>query len=313
MQNRRLIAASLIFAIAVIGAANLPLKSDNTGANESGPTLQPGLVQQERAKAIWIGDVLFNDDSLSCNGYLVKKQKKKVRYDYPAEMQSRPSWIDVSFAVLKHKGRILATFDNRIYSGMGNSIRFGLFSFLDGSTKELVVSQDIARGGTQWVLSLSPRPHLIFDGPRWAVGREGDDMRIIDLDHDGVFEITVPITDFYSFQDTLPISRIPLPEIVFKYDNRAMKYLPANPLFESYALKGVTNGEVEKTADEFDQRARALERLLPSIYVGKESQAWNTYNQSYVLSDKEEIRRRVKATLSRQPVYKFIYKTRRRK
>ncbi|HVS81602.1 MAG TPA: hypothetical protein VHE60_07690 [Pyrinomonadaceae bacterium] len=222
-------------------------------------------------------------------------------------MRSRPSWIDVTYAVLKRKGIVLAKFDDNIYFGMGNDTRFGLFSFLDGPTKQLVISQDIFRGGTQWIISLSPQPRIIFDGPDWAVGREGDDMRTIDLDHDGVFEISVPITDFYDFQDKLPIARIPLPEIIFKYDARAMKYVPANPFFESYALHGISDLEVEKSTDEFDQRAMALENLLAFIYVGKQNQAWDFYNRSYNLSDKEEIRRRVKAILIRQPVYKFIY------
>lgn len=228
-------------------------------------------------------------------------------------MNSRPSWIDVSYAVLKRKGSILAKFDANVYFGMGNDIRLGLFSFLDGPTKQLIVSQDISRGGTQWVISLSHQPRIIFDGPDWAVGREGDDMKIIDLDHDKMFEIIVPITDFYDLQDKLPIARIPLPLIIFKYDVRAKKYVPANPLFESYALQGISDQKVEKTTDEFDQRAMALGELLPFIYVGKQSQAWELYNSSYKLSDKEEIRRRLKAILNRQPVYKFIYNPRRNK
>jgi hypothetical protein len=268
------------------------------------------LRQQEQAKEISLGDVLSGDDTLSYNGYVVEKRHRKVREDYPAKMQSGPSWIDVSYAVLKRRGKVLSAFDDNIYFGMGNGIRFGLFSFLNGPTKQLAVSQDIFRGGKQWVVSLSPRPRIIFDGPSWAVGREGDDMGMVDLDHDSVFEIIVPITDFYDFQDKLPISRIPLPEIIFKYDSRARKYVPANPLFASYALYGVSDRKVGKATDEFDQRAMALQQLLAFIYVGKQSQAWDLYNRSYNLSDKEEIRRRVKAILIRQPVYKFIYNPR---
>lgn len=308
MQENRLIIALVVVAIAATAAADLPLKAGSTAANNSRTT--PHGLRQEQAKEIWIGDVLSGDDTLSYNGYVIEKRHKKVRYDYPAKMRSRPSWIDVSYAVLKRKGRVLVKFDGEIYFGLGNNTRFGLLSFLDGPTKQLVVSQDIFRGGTQWVISLSPRPRIIFDGPKWAVGREGDDMRIIDLDHDGVFEITVPITDFYDFQDKLPMARIPLPEIIFKYDHRAMEYVPANPLFESHALHGISDREVENTTDEFDQRAMALEKLLAFIYVGKQSQAWDIYNRFYELNDKEEIGRRVKATLIKQPVYKFIYNQR---
>ena len=57
----------------------------------------------------------------------------------------------------------------------------------------------------------------------------------------------------------------------------------------------------------------ALETLLALIYVGKQSEAWELYNRSYSLDDKEEIRRRVKTILNRQPVYKFIYNPQRYK
>jgi hypothetical protein len=157
---------------------------------------------------------------------------------------------------------------------------------------------------------LLPQPRIIFDGPDWGVGREGDDMGIIDLDDDGVFEIIVPITDFYDFQDKLPIARIPLPAIVFKYDNKGLRYVPANTGFESYALRGISDRAVATSTDEFDQRAMALHKLLAFIYVGKESQAWEIYNRTYKLSDKEEIRHRVKTILIRQPIYKFIYNPR---
>ena len=45
------------------------------------------------------------------------------------------------------------------------------------------------------------------------------------------------------------------------------------------------------------------------IYAGKAKLGWDFYDETYKLSDKEEIRRRVKVILNRQPVYKFIYKS----
>jgi hypothetical protein len=300
--------ASVLVALAM--TAEQPLKSRNAGANHSSTTSQHDLSRQEQAKEILTGDVLSDDDTLSYNGYVVEKRHKRVRYDYPAEIQSQPSWIDVSYVVLKRQGNVLVTFDDGIYFGMGNATRFGLFSFLPGPTEQLVVSQDLFRGGTQWVVNLSPRPQIIFDGPKWGVGREGDDMTIVDFDHDGVFEIIVPITDFYEFQDKLPIARIPLPEIIFKYDRRLMKYVPANPVFESYALRGIRDLDLGKTIDEFDQRAVVLEKLLAFIYVGKQKQAWNFYDRSYKFSDRKEIRHRIEAILAKQHVYKFIYNPR---
>src|SRR5438874_10303474 len=93
-------------------------------------------------KEIWIGDILSDDDTLSYGGCVVERRHKKVRYDYPPEARSRPSLIDVSYAVLKRKGFVLAKFDANIYFGMGNATRFGLISILGGRAKQAVISQD---------------------------------------------------------------------------------------------------------------------------------------------------------------------------
>lgn len=310
MLESRVIVVSLACVIVVAAMADLQPKRE--GTRESQATTPGRVTQSAQAKEIWMGDILFGD-TLSYNGYVIEKRLRKVRSDHADSLLSRPSWIDVSYAVIKRNGKVVVKVDGDVYFGMGNDTRFGLLSFLHGPTRQLAVSQDRFRGGRQWVISLAPKLRIIFDGPYWAVGREGDDMRIIDLNKDGAFEIIVPITDFYDFQDKLPIARIPLPEIIFKYDGSAMKYVPANPLFESYALRGISERQVESPTDEIEQRAMILQRLLTFIYAGKQDQAWELYDSSYKLSDKEEIRRRVKAILSRQPVHKFIYNARGRK
>jgi hypothetical protein len=274
------------------------------------PTAQPHLNRHEQPKEISGAEVFSDDDRLKYCGYLVEKRHRKMRENYPLVGGAPASRIDVSYAVLKRKGKVLAKFDANVGFGLSNATRFGLFSFLGDAAKQIAVSQDTFRGGRQWVIGLSPQPRIIFDGPYWAVGREGDDMNVVDLDHDGVFEIVLPITDFYDFQDKLPIGRIPLPGIIFKYNRSEMKYFPANPFFESYAIQKINERAAGTISDEFDQRAMALRKLLAYIYVGKEHQAWELYNQSYKLSDKEAVRRRIRAILVKQPVYKFIYNTR---
>jgi hypothetical protein len=264
--------------------------------------------KQSRPKEIWIGDIFTDDDSLSYGGYVLQKLHRKVSYDYPRKTQTPSTRIDVSYAVLKRRGKSLAKFDDHIYFGMGNDTRFGLISILGDSAKQAVISQDVPRGGTQWVVTLSPHPRVIFDGPRWSVGREGDDMGITDFDADGIYEITVPITDFYALQDKMSISQIPLPEIVFRYARGKRKYLPANPRFQNYLL-----GELSPTDDRLSSndplelRSAVLKKLLTYIYVGRERSAWDFYDRAYKLDDRLEIKRRVKSILHREPVYKFIY------
>jgi len=310
VQKNRLIIALAVFAIAAIGAAGVSLKPKRTAINDSRTTPHLGLRQEEQAKEIWIGNVLSGDDRLSYNGYVVEKRHKKVRHDYPPKMRSRPSWIDISYAVIKRKDRVLAKFDDNIYFGLGNNIRFGLFSFLGGPTKELVISQDISRGGTQWVISLSPRPHIIFDGPKWAAGREGDDMRIIDLDNDGVYEIIVPLTVFYGFSEWVPTGRTPLPMAIFRYDKKAREYVPANLQFQDYLLKGVAGEKrnISPPEDRINHITDILPIVVDYIFAGKEKEAWTFFDESYKLSDKKEMKAKITAVVKGQPVYHFIYK-----
>jgi len=48
--------------------------------------------------------------------------------------------------------------------------------------------------------------------------------------------------------------------------------------------------------------------VLDYIFAGREQEAWTFYEQSYKLSDKKEIKTKIKAVLEDQPVYRFIYK-----
>jgi hypothetical protein len=301
------ILASVLIAIAA-APANAPVKTESAATN-SYAVAPSALIQQEQAKEIWMGDILFNEDTLSYNGYVVEMRNRKVKNDYPVKTRIR--WIDVSYAVLKRKGKVLIEFDANIYFGMGNSTRFGLFSFLPSKAKQLVVSQDIFRGGTQWVIELSPRPRIVFDGPKWEVGREGDDMKIMDLDGDGLYEISVPLCDFYGFAKLSPAAT-PLPEIIFKYSKQARRYLPANPQFADHLLAEIGNqkqnlpqpdAEVEK----MDHLGGVLSIVLDYVFAGREQEAWTFYDQAYKLPDKDRFKTLVRARLSHSPVYRFIY------
>lgn len=259
-----------------------------------------------------LSDAFVDDEQLGYNGYVVSKLYKRVTLDYPPECKCAPARLDVSYAVITRKNIDVAKFDAGIYQGLGggNRTHFGLYPFLGGPMKELVVSQEVSRGGTQWVATLTPRLHIIFDGPAWGAGREAYDMEIKDFDADGVYEITVPITDFYDLQDKMPISGIPLPTIIFKYDVKAKRYLPANKLFPEYALQEVPAYRygVDST-DEFFARSRILHVLLDYVYAGKRDEGWSFFDRTYKLSDREEVRQRVNALLKDQPVYKFIYRS----
>lgn len=254
-----------------------------------------------------IDSIFVDKDSLSFNGYDVVKLKKKVKLEYPPEMKSKPESVEVSYAVLKKKNKVLDTFDG-VYFGAGNATDFGLFPFLGKGTKQLAVSQTIPRGGRHWVIDLSSEARVIFDSKDYGVGRE--EFNVIDIDKDGVYEISLPLTNFYMFEN-MSMAETPLPEIIFKYDKDARKYFPANPMFQDYLLAGIEN-EVKRLnpSNESNYLSNRLDIVLRYIYMGKEEVAWSFFDKEYKLPNKDEIKSKIKSTLKNENVYKYIYENR---
>ncbi len=241
------------------------------------------------------------------SGYTIQRRSRKARLNYPEEAQDTAQRVDVSYVAIEKSRKLRREFDADVYFGMGNSADAGLFPFLGGATQQLFISQDVPRGGCQWIVSLTPQFRVIFDGQEFGVGREATDLSGVDLDHDGVYEIIVPITDFYDFQDKMSISEIPLPDIVFKYDPQQQKYLPANPMFPAYLVKQTSSLNETDISNELHYRSIALHEILPLIYAGERERAWHDFHSFYKLKDKAKIEHRVKSILERQPVYNFIY------
>lgn len=244
-------------------------------------------------------------------GYTVRRREKKVRVDYPPEMKASAETVGVLYAVLERKGKVLLSFDGGMHNGGLNSANFGLFPFLGGNTKQLIISQDVFRGGRQWIVNLSPSAHIIFDGAKFGVGREADDMSVVDLDRDGIYEIAVPVTDFYGFKRwTLAPMATPLPTVIFKFDAKAGKYLPANERFQDYLLKDMAEAKAKVSGPEEREKhlADVLSIVVDYIFAGKEREAWEFYEAAYKLPDRVEVKREIKATLKAQPVYNFMYR-----
>lgn len=254
-----------------------------------------------------IDSIFIDTDSLSYNGYDVVKLKKEVKLEYPPEMKSKPESVEASYAVLKKKNKVLDTFDG-VYFGAGNATNFGLFSFLGKETKQLVVSQTIPRGGRHWVVDLSSEARVIFDSRDYGVGREEFD--VTDIDKDGVYEISLPITEFYMFEN-MSMAETPLPTIIFKYDEKAKKYLPANRIFQNYLLTGIEDKIKQlNSGDKSNCLSDRLDIVLRYVYVDKEEEAWSFFDKEYKLTNKEEIKSKIKSILKNEKVYKYIYENR---
>jgi hypothetical protein len=302
--KRSSFAASASAAAALIDAA--PQES-HPAPKEGAPTSD---TDAERP-----ADYLIAENKWTYEGFTIENQARKAPVDDGQKPKASPLWVNVNYVVVKKAGKILGRFDADVYFGLGNSASFGMFPFLGGGKQQLFISQGVPRGGCQWVVNLSPGFRIIFDGAKYAVGREGDDLAARDLDRDGVYEVIVPITDFYALQDKMSISDIPLPEIIFKFDPIKEAYLPANSLFRDYVSHGLV--DVPKVMDardlNFPHRSAVISNLLIYVYAGDERAGWDVYDMSYSLDDKEEVRRRIKSILRNQPVYKFIYNHHREK
>jgi len=257
---------------------------------------------------------LIDADKLVYDGFLVKRLYKTVKVDDWSEEKERAttSEVEVSYATVIQKGKMLARFDGGLYHPMGNSTTFGPFSLLGTYTKQLVVAQSIWRGGSHWVVNLAPRFQVVYNSGEWGVGMET--IYAVDVDHDGIEEILQPVTAFYRLQDKLATSLIPLPEVIFKYDAQAGKYLPANTLHRDYLLRDIEESErrINKPSrDSFDHLSDVLNVTLRFVYAGKEEEGWAFYDKVYQHHDKEEVRTRVLDVLKDEPVYQFIYKNHR--
>ena len=246
-------------------------------------------------------------DSLSYKGFEVNKRYKMV------EFEGVPNPERNSYAILMKNGKVLKRFEGLDYP-LGNLTDFGLFSFLGGDDKQLVVEQSIHKGWRHWIVDLSSEARIIFDSSDYGVSYE---LNPIDIDGDGTYEFLKTIATFDYF-DGLCHACSPLIPIVFKYDAKEKKYLPANQIFQEYALDGIDEykAKVElvnkalKPADLGD-RMKALEAVLEVslryIYAGKESDGWAFYDREYKLPDREETKLKIRKELEDDPVYKFLY------
>lgn len=276
-----------------------------TSQNSSIQTNQILEPENKIEESELLDDYFVKEDSLSLNDYNIVKLKKKIKLEYPLEMKSAPISVEVSYAILKKRNKSLKVFDG-VYSGAGNATDFGLFPFLGKDSKQLAVSQTVPRGGRHWIIDLNSNTRVIFDSRDYEVGRE--EFSVVDLDKDGTYEIYFPVTKFYPFEN-LAMAEIPLPTVIFKYDETVKKYLPANRKFQDYLLDGIDEEIKKLDKDSNGYLSNRLKIVLRYIYAGKKKEAWEFFDKEYNLSNKEKIRTEIKFILKNEKIYQNIYKT----
>ena len=286
----------IVIAIFVVGckkSAADPQKALSAPDASPSPQATPTPPASAQPKEILMSDIFTGEKSLSYNWF-----------DIATIAKSKP--IELSYAVIKKNGRMLAKFDSpHLHGGLMNATNIGLFPLLGGKTKQLIISQTLPRTGRHWIVELAANPKVLFDSGDYEVGRE--EVWAVNLDGDGVYEIGLYVTSFYGAFNQLSVMNTPLPQMVFRYDRRAGRYLPANHRYRDYLLKDIETGISDlPTAAGEQYLASRLNVLLRLLYAGKEKEGWEFFDKAYTLADADKIKAIVKERLQHAPAYKFI-------
>src|SRR5215813_3512412 len=290
----------ILIALCVLGckkSAADPQKAPSAPDARHSPQATPTTSASAQPEEILMSDIFTSEESLSYNGFKISKLESIAK-------RSKSEQIEFSYAVIKKNGRVFAKFDS-FRDGLMNATDIGLFPLLGGKTKQLIISQTLPRTGRHWIVELSANPRVLFDSGDYEVGRE--EVWAVDLDGDGVYEIWLYVTTFYGEFNQLSVVNTPLPKMVFRYDKRAGRYLPANHSYRDYLLKDIdTNISNLPTVVGERYLASRLNILLRLLYTGKEKEGWEFFDKAYTLPDADKIKAKVKEVIQEAPAYKFI-------
>lgn len=303
----RLAAVLLTFTIGV-GAAALWVRWSNrpatpTASQASVPIAQPKAFSDTHHEEVSSGDlesIYVADETLTYNNYEVATLHRKIKS--PVDRDT-----DIAYAVLRKNGKKVAQFD---YSGavFSTEVRFGLFPVLRGAGKQLIIEITTYRGWRYWVVDLSTNFRILYDSGDYDVGYS---LRALDLNHDGQYELIHTLQTF-RFLYNLDNTNSPFIDIVFKYELKAGKFIPANPEFREFALKDIAGGikEVRKFKESLsepaypkDLLAAVLEVTIRYLYTGQQKEAWAFYDEEYDLPDKQTIKSDIRKRLREDRVY----------
>jgi hypothetical protein len=290
--------------------------AQETASKESNKQQQPAATPQpdqtkendDEEKSVYDLFVPQTQKSLSYNGYSIfKSSKKEITEDKEKRVEN------VSYSVLKKGGRIIKRFEG--LDARLTASDFGLFNFLGGKTQQLIVAQTLPRSGRVWIVRLHPKFRILLDTDAYGDFREEPYIR--DIDKDGTYEMINSMWDFGGIGKAKRPMTTPQPIVIFKYDKKVDRYLPANHVLHEY-VPGTIEEEIQKLQTKIDNSnliyseenfySERASTLLRFIFAGREKEGWEFFDKSYHLSDKAEVKAAIKSVLRKQPVYRFIYR-----
>lgn len=242
------------------------------------------------------------EEPLRYNGYEVTRRTREEKL--PSRYNST-----IEYATVSRHGRKVATLEGFKEAGSGAFVRFGLFPALGGETKQLVVEQTVHRGWLYWVADLSDDFSVVYFSGDYPVGHE---LHAADLDGDGRHELIQSLHTFWFFNSHLNNVNSPFISVVFKYDPKARKYLPANPEFRGYLLRDLEQEKArvkelkEKPGTpQGDLLGAVLEVTLAYLYAGMEQEGWDYFEQ-YDAPDRAQMKADVMEALREDSFYSAL-------
>ena len=255
----------------------------------------------------------FSDKSIEIiNLSDIQERKNVLTYgDYELEKQfkSHPDLTDkaktVEYAVMHKLNKKVAKFD--FIEHPLSVVNFGWFSFLDKNERQMLISQTAPRLGTHWIVNFEPKYQVIFNSSEFNVG--GEDFIVVDLDKDNVYELSFVNYIALKLNSKTLAESVPSTEIIFKFNPKQNKYLPANPQFTNYLLHDINEEVTQIRRENQDaQFADVLNITLRYIYAGKEKEAWEFFDKTYNFGDKKVRENVIKSALQKDVIYKFLKK-----
>lgn len=215
--------------------------------------------------------------------------------------------VETEYAVLKFGNTVVKTFD--AYLGMtGNKVGFGLFPLLGPEHKQMVIKLDLYRESEAWVIDLYPRLRVIYHSSDY--GFSGP-LAIRDIDHDGVSELTTPVSDYDMFAG-LPVCCSPDVTVILKYYQRSKKFIPANNLFPDEVVRknAIEMPLIHAGKNELDHvmdRLHILNIVFRYLYAGQEREGWEFFEKEFNEPDKADVRQDLKQKLTQEPIFQFLH------
>ena len=278
--------------------------------------LKPGLISVALSLNLLISLSAVSAQTVNLEDIYAKGNKISYHgYDVTRAVNERR---EVSTATISKGGRVLVRFSDGGPSPSFTNV--ALFSLLGGDSKQLIINQ--YSGGAHCCTTIriydleGPRPKPLYDNLRYDVDFS---PVLVDIDHDGVYEFTQPVMAFDYF-DRLSHASSPFPQMAFRYDKSAGKYVPAGREYADYLLSdvGKYSDDVKKLSRELtstryqedagDYLGAVLQVVLQYIYVGREQEGWDFYDREYRLDDKALMKTKVKGVLRKSVVYNSIYR-----